>query len=283
MKKPFRPLLQNYDIIKEQLDKLDQRYNLPQIESKTKPATTPSADTPSFPESANYEESEALGHFQTLVSFIDKYLYKQISRLERIRKGEDDKITFDNLWMLFEPGTIIYCPSRGEKQIKDYRNDPLYVPQAFQVFGAFGGMPSTSSFAPTTESSSNIKTDVGDSEISSESQANLTVVDHIPKPSNNLFSPLYTWCFTVDFDGLIYGMIDHIFIFKHFHGQVDIQSLEAYPVRFHRSNGGQDLMAGLSTRGHTFLSTTLVSHLAYEGLTVGTSREEVSHKTFLES
>ncbi|KAJ4018796.1 hypothetical protein NW752_005924 [Fusarium irregulare] len=256
MKKPFRPLLQSYDKIKEQLAKLDRWYNLPQIESKTERSFALPSDTSIFPEQAIYEKADALAHFQALVSFLDKYLAKQVNYFDRIKRGEEVKISFENLWMLYEAGVPIYCASRDAKRIGDYSSRPQYVDQAFRVMGALGGVPSTLSFAPDVEDSINLGDEIGESDVSS-TKVDSRTLGSTSKRMYSLFSSLYVLCFNIDFDGMKYGVVEHVFVFKPFHGQIDIQKLEAYP------------------RGEMFIDTTLVSHLAYEGLSVGNNREEV--------
>ncbi|KAF5661965.1 ATPase family AAA domain-containing protein [Fusarium circinatum] len=278
MRKPFRPLLQNYHVIKEQLSKLERRYDAQDVESNTDQATdtTQPIDDLPFIEEPGYEKIEALDHFKVLVSFIDKYLHKQISHLERIKLGKWDKISFDNLWMLFTPGSTIHCPFRDVKKIGDYTAQPQYVPQAFRVVGALGGVPSISSFTPTFDEERNIRNDIGVLDGLCKSQDGFRATGPASRRINSLFSPLHVMCFNIDFDGIKYGVVEHIFHFKPFHGQVDIQSLEAYPVQFNKlRQAGEDPIAGFSQRGEKFVDATLVSHLCYEGLTVGKSREEV--------
>ncbi|KAF5635828.1 ATPase family AAA domain protein [Fusarium sp. NRRL 52700] len=278
MIKPFRPLLQNYHAIKEHLSKLEQRYNAQDAGSNTDQATDtkhPIDDLP-FVEEPGYEKIEALDHFKVLVSFVDKYLHKQISHLERIKLGKWDKISFDNLWMLFTSGSTIYCPFRDIKKIGDYTTQPQYVPQAFRVIGALGGVPSISSLTPTFEEARNMTNNVDVLDGLYKSQDGFRAIGPASRRINSLFSPLHVRCFNVDFDGIKYGLVEHMFIFKPFHGQVDIQSLEAYPVQFSRlSQAGEDPIAEFSQRGEKFVDATLVSHLSYEGLTVGKNREEV--------
>ncbi|KAF4963138.1 hypothetical protein FSARC_8851, partial [Fusarium sarcochroum] len=261
MKKPFRPLLQNFHKFKAQLSKLERMFT-PTHESKLSELNTdgtPAGETLPFPEEASYDRLEALGHFKELISFMTEYLSKQVQYLDCIKEGKESKISFENLWMLFDTGTTIYCSSRESKQIREYTSQPQYVPQAFRVVGAVGGLPLTPSFAPNIDDSRDSSTPVSSS-----------------RRMKNMFSSLYVFCFNIDFDGVKYGVVEQIFMFKPFHGQVDIQSLEAYPEQFLRPDkAGDHPMLNLSERGEQFIDATLVSHLAYEGLTVGKIREEV--------
>ncbi|CVL03548.1 uncharacterized protein FMAN_15136 [Fusarium mangiferae] len=278
MMKPFRPLLQNYHAIREHLSKLELRYDGQDPESHTDQATDSAQPTDDLTliEEPGYEKIEALGHFRVLVSFVDKYLHKQVNQLERIKLGKWDKISFDDLWMLFAPGSTIYCPFRDIKKIGEYTTQPQYVPQAFRVVGVLGGVPSISPVTPTSEEARNMTNDIRVLDGLDKFQDALRATGLASRRINSLFSPLHVICINIDFDGIKYGVVENILLFKPFHGQVDIQSLEAYPVQFRRvSQAGEDPIAGLLRRGEKFIDATLVSHMSYEGLTVGKSREEV--------
>jgi hypothetical protein len=112
----------------------------------------------------------------------------------------------------------------------------------------------------------------------------------------NNYVPLYVYCFYIDFDGGKYGMVFDIFVFKPFDDEVEITSLDAFPLQFLCSNATdpvpEDRKAEskavetgtesnivedeLLKRGRKFMDLTQVTHMLYQGFTVGESREEVS-------
>ncbi|PYI00642.1 hypothetical protein BO78DRAFT_424299 [Aspergillus sclerotiicarbonarius CBS 121057] len=71
-----------------------------------------------------------------------------------------------------------------------------------------------------------------------------------------------------DFDGVKYGTVIEVFVFKPYDGEVDIKSLEAYPLQYLKATSTQPSEANASE--------TTVSHMVYDGLTVGTVREEIN-------
>lgn len=47
-----------------------------------------------------------------LLTFIDEYLAKPIKKYEQARTGKLKGIVYEDLWMLFRPGDILYTPYR---------------------------------------------------------------------------------------------------------------------------------------------------------------------------
>lgn len=248
-----------------------------------------------------FDTIEALAHFRCLFQFLDKYLANQISLHQRLRAGLEDKIAFENMWMLFQGGEKIYCPSHPGGSIKIHYSDedhiikPRYVPQLFQVLDASGGIPKRS-----TRASRQIEDEEGIlatsllsdfffsmNRVSGLQQDSSTGKQAMPskRRSKNKFSSLQVFCFHVDFDGIKYGTVQEVFIFKPHDGLVDIKSLSAFPIQYLGLEPVRDPGGGegrgpeskrLVERGKKFIDVTALSHLSYEGLTVGKSREEVS-------
>jgi hypothetical protein len=82
------------------------------------------------------------------------------------------------------------------------------------------------------------------------------------------YTELYVYCFYVDFNGIEYGTVREVFVFKPYEREVEIRNLQAYPVGYLAEDG-------FLGRGKRFLDVTEISHLQYDGLTVGPAREEV--------
>ncbi|KPM40079.1 hypothetical protein AK830_g6502 [Neonectria ditissima] len=222
-----------------------------------------------------------------LIDFVDKYLGKQVSLFKRMKAGHEEKIAFQNLWMLFDTGDTIYCPRREEKLIfDDHSSKAHYVPQAFRVLGCRGGLPLVKTMAPKHAVPD--KADIWDMSIAKMLMLDANhLTDALQMPSSqskkHAFSPLYVVCFNVDFDGVKYGTVREVFMFKPFNGLVGIRDLEAYPVQFLQiaaadpgSPSNQAEVDILVERGRKFIDATKVAHLSYDGLTVGKSREEIS-------
>lgn len=233
-------------------------------------------------------------HFRMLLEFADKYLAKQLELFERLRLGLEDKITFENLWMLFDTGVAIHSPSVTGGAV--FRNDDefhttktRYCAQVFRVLIAKGGLLTKKSLAPRQATKDEDVTGlmtVADLFIRGVQRETLALgrsdIRSVQR-NKDRFIPLEVTCFHIDFDGTNYGTVREIFSFKPFDGVMDIRSLVAYPVTYLKSQPVRPLARGnevesdaLLERGKRFIDIASVAHMSYEGLTVGKSREEVS-------
>lgn len=247
-----------------------------------------------------FDRKEAIEHFRILIQWIEKYLKKALDLLERFKTGREEKVAFENLWMLFESGDTVYSHFQeggqvlendvGDIHIKKRRD----VPQAYRVIATAGGIPLQKSLAPKTKDPDEEMNEAllrkmawNNKRVRMMSPALLrtTTEDSGPMKMKRKYSPLYVYCFYIDFDGSKYGTVTEIFVFKPHDGDVDIRSLEAYPYHFmttpamglkppeHQGEGNKK--DKLLERGRKFIDLTTVSHMSYEGLTIGESREEV--------
>lgn len=73
---------------------------------------------------------------------------------------------------------------------------------------------------------------------------------------------LRTWGF--DYNGSRFGPVQKALILEGFTGSIDISSLEAYPLRFHK-NDGEDLRQALITRGMKWQQMLNNAHCSYDG------------------
>lgn len=114
-------------------------------------------------EEEEFDTREALPHFRLLVEFIDEFLARQVLLLQQLNRGFEDRIAFEDFWMLYDAGVNIYCPSQeggvvydgnppvghwgapGEGGVK-HTTKARYVPQIFRVVGTTGGLSLRSPF-----------------------------------------------------------------------------------------------------------------------------------------
>lgn len=298
--KPFRPIIRHYKDLREQLARLEQKYGAgtgqeqPHTPQRTpsqllhvsmdQPARSPSPSplpqdkdkdaTPSF------DRPSAIPHFQVLLSFVDKYLGKQIRLFDRIRSGEEDRVAFKDLWMVYDMKDVIYSPRKDydQKVFKNtvddtpHRQVKRHSSQAYQVVSTGGGMP----FEKTVTSTATRKdTDSLTSQDVAERVKDILKADqNKANTARNSYTQLSVYCFYVDFNGNEYGIVREVFVFKPYEGQMDVRNLQAFPIRY-TSTKIQD---SLLERGRQFLSVTKTSHMQYEGLTAATAgvREEAS-------
>jgi hypothetical protein len=268
--KPFRPLLRHMQPLRDHLAKLEARYGTNEgddgngVEKKQDEAPFPLKEEPAI-----FDTAEALIHFRFLVQFIDKYLSGPLERFRRVRAGLDDQIAYEDLWMLFDTGDTIYAPFVGGGYefvdgTDSHVSKARHLPQQFRVLGTKGGLPTSKILSPF------------------QAERDEDVLEN--QRNRIMFTTLNVLCFNIDFDGLNYGAVRELFAFRPFDGLVDITSLEAYPVMYLKPRLERSLAPGVQTeevdiyleRGRKFLSVSAVSHMSYEGLAIGQSREEVS-------
>jgi hypothetical protein len=220
----------------------------------------PVEETKEEPKVPLYENPESLDEFRGVVDFFETYLAPDIKKIEAVRAHKATKIAYENLWMLFETGDTVCCPSRKGGIVMSVEDDEEHVtvqrdaPQAYRVVSVIGGMPRDP--GPTA-----------------------TEQDLLRVRARDLYSVLMIDCYFLDFDGARYDAVAEKFHIKPFEGEVDITSLEVFPVGF------DPLLTEdfFKKRGLDFLrSSTLFSHRLYEGLTAGESPEEINSPVIID-
>ncbi|KAI1139707.1 hypothetical protein F5Y05DRAFT_330604 [Hypoxylon sp. FL0543] len=305
--KPFRPLIRNLSQAKEQLRKLEDIYGQVlaedvhktfTVKKETENASLRYEKTDVLPYKAakddtdeviqSFDRPAALPHFRAFVAFVDEYLGKQIQLYGHLRQGIEQQVAFENLWMLFDVNDTICCPLReGGKKKEEYLNDegadhtPIrrHTSQAYRVVATSGGMQFTGTMAPTfkteeiDESSypTSLHSALMDTERSVKQIANLlTHTAKNPRRIRTSYTEFIVYCFYVDYNGAEYGAVRDVFVFKPYEREIEISSLQAYPIRYSKFHDH------FHDRGKRFLDITRISHLQYQGLTVGLNREEIN-------
>lgn len=225
----------------------------------------------------------AIEDFRTLVDFMDRYMSSSLQTFNDLRAGERSQISFENLWMLFGTNETVYSPrQRGSKtwvwsNLDDYHmsNPAGDLPQAYKIAATFGGAPlmkkSDAGIWDTVFSKTSPFVDVGGNAALQFELAKSTSADLGIKESYSSFNIL---CYRLDFDGQEFGTVPGTFIIKPFEGEVDIASLEVYPLRMRKTRGNP--AEDFNDRGRTFIEMLHFAHKHYEGLTLGHKRDEVS-------
>lgn len=252
-----------------------------------------------------YNSAEALRHFECFVNFLHKYLAPKIDLYEKIRSAEVESIAFEDLWMLFCPGVKIYCPSRmGLAYIsnhggENWRTQTRHVPQVYHVIGHDGGIPMTRTWASDKNrdddegllglflSTYNTARN-GRSPLLDTQRGRTERMTAESSKRKNHYSTLAVTCMHMAFNGETYCTIADAFVFKPFESNVNIRSLEAYPLQFLEKRSPAiptttadppktpSMVDSLLERGKTLVGLTNFAHRLYEGLTVGMTKEEVS-------
>lgn len=94
-------------------------------------------------------------------------------------------------------------------------------------------------------------------------------------------TPVRLHCVYVDFDGKVLGPVSRLFEIPRFDGERAITSLEVYPLRFAKTDGGGAFRQRLIDRGRMFLDVAGVKHMHYNGLTLN-ARDEVDSQVVVD-
>ncbi|KAF2996525.1 hypothetical protein E8E14_000232 [Neopestalotiopsis sp. 37M] len=303
---PFRPIIRNVGRIREHLLRLEglhgeaapqgltdfrrssndrSEFSITPIDHERGTSDLPS-DNPQSDNAEVYDEPSALPQFRVFLDFIDKYLGDKIALYDRLRNGKEHQIAFEDLWMLFDTGDTIYCPQRSSSAEQHTKADMTshvtvtrYTPQAYRVVATDGGMPNnriTLLSTPGEGSNGLVDTTLNATVVESGEPTGETAVSETMREAANIsrkirsaYGDFIVYCFYVDFDGRRYGKVRDVFVFRPYEREMDIRGLQAYPIAYALSDD-------LRIRGQRFLKATKVSHLQYDGLTVGPLREEIN-------
>jgi hypothetical protein len=272
------------------LDQLPYADKTPSEKDKTSteeqpPAQAATSEKEGETTSPPYDRQEALLHFKELVTFIDMYLGTELKLYDDLRSQRRMTVAFENLWMLFDYQDVVYClfknggviyeTTSGEEVTPSRRRD---VPQAYSVLGTTGGILLDSRVLPPKEKRRWI----------TETTGLLQALQDLP--SNNQGQPffqqsalrakdwytsLYISCYYLDFDGIRLKAMADFFVVKPYEGEIEITALEVRPIKHPHSVAGKyPIVKELDERGKRFLEYTSITYLDYDGLALGSNREE---------
>ncbi|KAJ5690905.1 hypothetical protein N7462_005297 [Penicillium macrosclerotiorum] len=335
---PFRPLLRNLQAIEKHAEMLQKRFAPKETQDREDAETASKAqqeqqeqgqkqqiseanDILPFAESPglepiveeSYNQEEALGQFQLLLEFVNNYLSRQVNLYHRLSTGYGEKVAFPDLWMLFDTGSTIFCPSQeggvkvhpGGYEEEIHTTQRRHLPQVYRVSATSGGIPFSKSLVPryrASQSDFDYNQDIGEALLQPD-KLGLTKLLSLKSPNMSYsrrpihnYSPLHVMCFYIDFDGANFGTVTEIFVFKPYEGETDIKGLQAYPLQYLQAGGVQSpggidniskVGSSISTdalieRGRKFIDVTAVTHMSYDGLTVGTTREEINSEIMID-
>ena len=188
---------------------------------------------------------EALRDLRCLIEFIDMDLKPVV---DSYRNTTRQKVPFCDLWHLFKPGDLLYCPigsphrdyiTFGERTLPQMPNDRFQ--EVFRVTCTRGGRP-------------HLK----------ESEANFTSLRH--QSTINAFEVI---TYSVDFNATRFVSPTFSFDFPPFSGERDITSLNFYPLRY--APKVEELKSKWKARGEAFREYTTFKYMYYIGKTLTSS------------
>ncbi|KAL2181886.1 uncharacterized protein P884DRAFT_274330 [Thermothelomyces heterothallicus CBS 202.75] len=171
------------------------------------------------------DERRARDHLRCLLEFIDGDLKE---RTEHIRGGNCSRVTFGELWLLFQPGDIVLWNS---------------APQVALVLGTVDpGHKATKPFRGRGLRRRDKKKEEGDED-----------------------DCFVIMCVSIEFDGVQLGPSSSMVKIPRFEGEKSIRSLPIYPLAY---SSGPNAREAYIARGKKFLEMTKIRHMYYTGQTV---------------
>lgn len=197
-----------------------------------------------------------LPEWRALLKLLDEDLKMTFDICAQIRSGELQKIAFENLHHLFEPGDFVFAPEEETgKQLEAYR-----------VVAVSGGRKLLNQSAP-----------------SPNDDPDRTTQEEISLHAPTRYSPFIVECLFYDFNGFEFGGVTVDITIPKYEDVQLITSLAVFPAKF-RSDG-LDWRAILIARGERFVrlcSLTQVSHKQYVGRTLDDRPEEVDSRVIVD-
>lgn len=262
---PFKLLVGERDKINERLHQKRQEAKEEQEKMENTAEIGPKTSDEDTKEEERKEKKRLVNHLDCLLAFIDKELKHVMDLRQKIADGKLEKISFDNLWHLFEPGDVVFSSVRPGKG-----NDDFSYLRSFCVHKVTGGRKSLSVRSSRASNQPHDKSAAGatDSYNRKGEYAPMSGMGITP-------SPFILDLNYVDFDGTYIGAqtIDKSVI-KYYDGEKKITDLDFYPARF---DPEKVLKFGeLEKRGQKFISLVeRPAHKLYDGMTVGEDAEHV--------
>lgn len=224
------------DVDAEDQEHPGDRPQVSQEDAQHEPGSTdePEQEQPESP-TRPADSQEAMEHLGCLIELIDTRIIK---KMESIRDGREHKISFRDLWYLFQPGDEVI--QRDGRQI--YRVVEVINPEH-------------------------------------RVSARNFLIDYDEDDTTKFFK---LNCVYVDFDGRRFGPVTKVFVIKSFAAERAVDSLEVYPLRFHRTKspsseaqqnedaaGWQSVRQDLIDRGKRFFRAARMKlvNTFYSGLT----------------
>jgi hypothetical protein len=208
-------------------------------------------------EDQKYEAAIRLSRqLKCLVQFMDEDMREIFFIKKKIADGSLGTISFDYLWLLYEPGDLIFS---GVNQQRAYR--VLHVTGGRAILD-IGDQPSTNNRSAVHP-------------VRSWEQ-------HEDQPfsfAHSRNTPFFIDAVYIDFDGDNFGPVPRRFVIQEYEGAHAIDSLPAFPAKF--AKNADDIERTLIRRGKRFVKLAGVSHKKYAGLSarepsVADYQEEVS-------
>lgn len=240
--RPFRRFIHIQDKMKAILEDLETKFGTLESQTPNDPGSGDIRPRPNpLDEStkpAVDESLDALKDVRCFVKFIDEEimpLYRQYR--EPGEEGGKRRVRFDDLWYLFRPGDLAYCPNNGVSE--KYQQSSIRQ-SAWRIFGVQSPTPRYK--LRNAEQKRYLQT--------SEDESDEFRIE----------------CYYIDFDGDEFCTVTEMFRIRPFEGELRINSLPIFPFRFVENS--EDLHAEYQKHGQQYLDYTKHKHFSYNWWTI---------------
>ncbi|KAI1413038.1 hypothetical protein F5Y13DRAFT_179849 [Hypoxylon sp. FL1857] len=254
--RPFRPLMALHDKMKCSLAELERKWaDQEKIDTAHARRTQETSevgrnelttDTSSASEFTDIDSSQklhapedsimALREMRCYIRFMEDEVMQIRSRITACTAENPPKVRWDDLWCLFERGQYVFTPVDPSKRTGNIRQPDQPQTPGWQ-----------------TEDGEEDEKDHSDDWFICESD---------PEPESGSYS-LALWCYHIDYDGQAFRPVYELIPIDYYHGEKDVDSLVAYPLKFARD--GQQIIEQLRSRGETFKKYVHTSRSYYSG------------------
>ncbi|KAK8080257.1 atpase aaa+ type core protein [Apiospora hydei] len=270
--KPFRWLIQHRHLIEKDARSLEEdrtRFQPHRANGENPGAATEPLSL----------EDDLLPQLRYLLAFMEEHLGEQLQRYEDAQTGKFRTIRFQDLWMLYKPGNLIYTPSRRKVEVFNREIPRSVITKRHELGGAWVGANVQQEIESDDDGDEKKPVIVGTG--TPQAYRIAAVMGGLPiegpkKTSSRaleLYHPLRVVRYYLDFNGMRYDC--------------EILSLPAYPLAYApdpekplgagpSGPGATAMLKFLSRRGRSFVQVSEASHRLYEGLTVGQTKEKIN-------
>ncbi|KAL2261627.1 hypothetical protein VTK26DRAFT_3746 [Humicola hyalothermophila] len=176
-----------------------------------------------------------LSHVRKYIEFVQEHIVPQWEHAAGTSKR---KVRFNDLWMSFQPGELLYMPPATDSDensgiSKQHSSKKQMYQNAWRIFSIV--------LSPVRDGTP----------------------DDIDKVSKRC---LDLHCYYLDYDGTSYVPVRHMFCIQDYEGERDITSFAVYPMRFVKDS--KNILAQLASEGAWFRDAIQLRHLYYDGWTL---------------
>ncbi|KAK7967340.1 uncharacterized protein PG986_001617 [Apiospora aurea] len=224
----------------------------------------------------NLSEEEQLrrriAHLEMLVGFGEKALKRHLDLRAQIQDATLQRIAFNDLWHLYNPGDLLLTDERGYPQlymVYNIRNRGVRVIPARRRIGRRGPRRGWYDAAEDSGSYSGSSSDAYDTTMHDAMVGTCT--------------PFIIDCYAINVDSTGVGALCSRKQIRKYLGLKSVSDLLLYPLKFHKD--AQSILAKLQVRGRKFISCT--GHRRYDGVTYDTrgivSRERLQGEIYVDA